>query len=315
MRLINTSILLSSLLALTVFSGCSQKAQKVVLKPTYKPAVKVAKPIHTVSVTGSAEALKRLTVGGAHERVLSLSPDKQWLLIETYKNKDSNRIIQKMKLSNGLKMLLTPESSSSRYGVWHPTQKSFLFATNRMRNYSIVQSMGINGGSGVRFVTKSSLGDSLYPDISSDAKQIVFSVDGNLAMVEPNGMNLIMFGSGYRPKFSPNNKQILFIQNVGDYRHIYTMTTDGQEMIQLTSERVSDYAANWSPNGKQIAFVSNRVGGNSHIFTMNNDGSNIIQLTDGNYNIRSLEWGDDGYIYFSADAGGNEDVWRLKPKN
>jgi len=301
-------------LTLLSLSGCAKPQKRKVLEPT-PVAKKAPRPSGTVSVTGSAEALKRLTVGGPHEKVLSLSPDKKWLLLETYRDKNSNRIIQKMKLSNGLKMLLTPESSSSRYGVWHPSQKSFIFATNRMKHYSIVESLGVNGGSGVRFITKSSLGDSLYPDISNDGKKIVFSVNGNIAMVQPNGMNLVMFGSGYRPKFSPDNKKILFIQHVGNYRHIYTMTTDGQEMIQLTSEKVHDYAANWSPNGKKIAFVSDRVGGHSHLFTMNIDGSNITQLTDGNYNIRSLEWGNDGYIYFSADAGGNEDAWRLKPKD
>jgi Tol biopolymer transport system component len=314
MKLLNTFLIATSLLSVAVFSGC-QKQPKKTLAPTPKAQPKVKpKPINSVSVTGSAEALKRLTVGGPHEKVLSLSPDKKWLLIETYKNKSSNHIIQKMKLSNNIKMLLTPDSSSSRYGVWHPNQKSFIFSTDRMRNSSIVQSMGINGGSGVRFITKSSLGQAKYPDITSDAKKIVFSVDGNLAMVNPNGMDLIMFGAGYRPKFSPDNKQILFIQKVGDYRHIYTMRTDGQEIFQLTSDQARDYGANWSPNGKKIAFVSDRVGGHRHLFIMNNDGSNIIQLTDGAFNINSIEWGDDGYIYFSADAGGNEDVWRLKPK-
>src|SRR5438034_6439658 len=34
----------------------------------------------------------------------------------------------------------------------------------------------------------------------------------------------------------------------------------------------------WSPDGKQIAFVSNRSGDN-RIYTMNTDGSHIIQLT------------------------------------
>jgi len=299
-----------ALATLVTFSGCV-KHQKRTFTPT-----KIAKPIvlHNVSVTGSAEALKRLTVGGPHEKALSLSPDKKWLLIETYKVKSQNHIIQKMRLSNGLKMLLTPENSSSVDAVWNPNQKSFIFATNRMQHYSIVESMGANGGAGVRFITKSALGKADNPDISSDGKRVAFTVDGNIAIVNPNGMNLVMFGSGYRPKFSPNNKYILYTQKVGDYRHIYTMRTDGQEVIQLTSERAKEYAANWSPSGKKIAFVSNRVGNYKHIFIMDRDGSNVTQLTDGQFNITSLEWGNDGYIYFSADSGGNQDIWRLKPK-
>lgn len=323
MKLTNVLLISISTIAGLLSAGCQQKAtiqapviyeepQKVVapIKKKYVIPVKV----NSVSVTGSAEALKRLTVGGPHERVLDLSPDGKWLLLETYKQQKSNRVLQKMKLSNGIKMLLSPESSSNKHAAWNPNGKSYIFSTNRMTHYSIVQSMGVNGGSGVKFITKSALGDAKYPDVSSDGKQIVFSVDDNLAMVKPNGMDLIIFGSGYRPKFSPNDKKILYAQKVGAYRHIYIMNADGQEIIQLTSERAKDFAANWSPNGRKIAFVSDRVGGHRHLFIMNIDGSNITQLTDGQFNVNSLEWGDDGYIYFSADAGGNEDVWRLKPK-
>lgn len=314
MKLLNLSILISVVTAtLMMINGCAKPKAKPVVKFNPPPVVKPKLPAGTVSVTGSAEALKRLTVGGPVEKVLSLSPDKKWLLMEIYK-KNKNHVIQKMKLSNGLRILLTPESSSSRYGVWYPDQKSFVFATDRMGTYAIVQSIGINGGSGVRFITKSSLGNAIQPDVTSDGKHIIFSVNGNLAMVQPNGMNLIMFSSGYRPRFSPDNKKILFFQKVGDYRHLYIMDTNGQDMTQLTSEKANDYAANWSPDGKKIAFVSDRVGGHNHIFVMDKDGSNIVQLTNGDYDIHSLEWGKDGFIYFSADAGGNEDVWRLKPK-
>lgn len=308
MKLLNISVAVATLATMALFTGCDESPRPEA--PIYvKP-----KPVGMVSVTGSAEALKRLTVAGPHERVLSLSPDNQWLLLETYKHSKDNRVVQKMRLSNGVKMLLTPDSSSNKHAVWHPNQKSFVFATNRMRNFSIVQSMGVSGGSGAKFITKSSLGDATYPDISSDGKQVVFSVDGMLSMIEPNGMNLIMFGAGYRPKFSPDNKHIVYAQKVGKYRHLYTMRTDGQEVVQLTSERVKDYGANWSPSGKKLAFVSNRVGKHRHLFVMDIDGSNITQMTNGSFNVNSIEWGGDGYIYFSSDAGGNEDVWRLKPK-
>ena len=320
MKLSTLSIMSTSLIAIAIFSGCSQKTEvKYIPAPTFKanPKTIVVKPksVSMVSVTGSAEALKRLTIGGPNERVLSLSPDKKWLLLEAYKHSGSNRIVQKMKLSNSTKMLLTPESSDNRHATWHPTQQSYIFTSNRMRNYSIVQSMGVNGGSGVRFITKSSLGNAKYPDISNNGRKIIFSVEGSLAMVGLNGRDLIMFGSGYRPKFSPDDKTILYAQKVGDYRHIYTMSTDGQEVVQLTSEYAKDFAANWSPDGNKIAFVSDRVGNNRHLFIMDKDGNNIRQLTNGDFNINSLEWGDDGYIYFSADAGGNEDIWRLKPKH
>ena len=47
---------------------------------------------------------------------------------------------------------------------------------------------------------------------------------------------------------------------------------------------------------------------------MTSNGQRVTQLTDGYFDIDSLTWGEDGYIYFSANAGGNWDIWRLEPK-
>ncbi len=44
------------------------------------------------------------------------------------------------------------------------------------------------------------------------------------------------------------------------------------------------------------------------------NGQGLTQLTEGKFNIHSASWEKDGFIYFSADAGGNIDIWRLKPK-
>lgn len=316
-KIVRLSLLGILLVSVAVFTACA--------KP--KPKRFIA---NKVSMTGSAEALKRITVGGLEEKVLDLSPDGQWLLVEVYKGdckkkrrrgrqpvEDNcyNHSIQKMKLNSGIKMLITPKSSSNRDAVWHPNQKSFIYITNRMGKYTVVRSMGISGGSGVRFISKQSLGNTSKPDITSDGKLIAFTAEGMLTLIKPDGTNITMLGNGYRPKFSPDDKKIAYIQYAGDYAHIYTMTKDALEITQLTSEKTRETQVIWSPDGKRLAFISNRVGGYRHLFIMNLEGSDVMQLTDGKFNVNSVVWGNNGYMYFSSDAGGNNDIWALKPKD
>ena len=59
------------------------------------------------------------------------------------------------------------------------------------------------------------------------------------------------------------------------------MNVDGSEKRQLTKHQAEDRAPAWSPDGKRIAFYSNR-GGRDGIWVMNADGRNQKRLTDGN---------------------------------
>lgn len=88
-------------------------------------------------------------------------------------------------------------------------------------------------------------------------------------------------------------------------RDIFVMGVDGSNPVNLTKHASDDWAPAWSPDGKQIAFVSNRGSGESQgmfIFVMNADGGGLRQLTsesDSNY----PDWSSDGkkIVYESGD--------------
>ena len=67
------------------------------------------------------------------------------------------------------------------------------------------------------------------------------------------------------------------IGNLGN-QEIYTMNPDGSDQRRLTYDKAPDTSPAFSPDGRHIAFMSQRAGG-FEIFVMNADGSDQKQLT------------------------------------
>ena len=277
----------------------------------------------SVSITGSAGALKRLTTGGPGENVLDISPDKKWLLMEVFetgKGASSNHILQKIDLHTGTKVVLSPKTSDSRYGCWAPDMNSIVFVSNRLGQWTIVQSLGTSGEIGVRFITQPALGSAVYPRVGPTGKDISFSIRrsegrAQLCIIEKNGTNLRMFGQGIQASWHPGGETIVFIRQVGEYKQIFQMdASSGANLIELSSMASNNYSPVFSPDGRYIAFISDRVGGRKHLYIMSANGQGVTQLTDGYFDVSHMTWGEDGFIYFSANAGGNWDIWRLMPK-
>ena len=57
------------------------------------------------------------------------------------------------------------------------------------------------------------------------------------------------------------------------------MNADGSNQVNLTDNLGDDWEPTWSPDGKKIAFVSDRDD-NKEIYIMNADGSGQMPLTN-----------------------------------
>jgi TolB protein len=71
------------------------------------------------------------------------------------------------------------------------------------------------------------------------------------------------------------------------------MNADGSDQARLTDNLLGNYFPSWSPDGKRIAFTSERDG-NSEIYIMNADGSGQIRLTNNKASDGMPTWSPDG---------------------
>lgn len=105
------------------------------------------------------------------------------------------------------------------------------------------------------------------------------------------------------PKVSPGKDKVAYVltqvdkEKDGYYSSIYVSDLKG-EGRQFTSHYskdslVKDVAPKWSPDGKAIAFRSNRTGKNQ-VWLLHTDGGEAVQLTDVKQGIGDFVWSPDG---------------------
>ncbi|HLK32672.1 MAG TPA: S9 family peptidase [Terriglobales bacterium] len=103
------------------------------------------------------------------------------------------------------------------------------------------------------------------------------------------------------PQLSLDGKQVAYVVDTTDVKedkshtHIWVASYDGKEDRQFTFSQNSESSPRWSPDGKYLAFISDRPGPAKHdqVWLMYGSGGEASQLTSTKGHLRSFEWSPD----------------------
>ena len=254
--------------------------------------------------------------------------------------RDGNGEIYVMDVNGGNQQNLSNNRSDDRDPSWSPDGKRIVFFSNRDghaidgRPTSEIYVMDADGSNPQNLTNDRN--DDRYPSWSPDGKRIAFAssrvaFNGKIPqsleiyVMDADGQNLQRltdspFFDDRHPSWSPDGKRIVFGARREEHfetkfaitYEIYVMDADGGNQQRLTENRKNDWGPSWSPDGKRIAFASDRKGDlvNIEIYVMDADGGNEHRLTENRVHDTFPSWSPDGErIAFYSNRDGNWEIY------
>ena len=249
-----------------------------------------------------------------------ISPDGQFVAFtvnsSNLKEDKSATRIWMVPTAGGEAFALTADGPSSSHARWSPDGKFIAFLSEREESKTQVYLLNRLGGEAQRLT-----------DTAQDVDNFVWAPDGKRLLVvlrEPTPEELAAVGSkvrgggevkdnsaGKKTKAQPPwvIDRLLFKEDTVGYldrrrTHLYVFDIPTKSLIQITSGDYDDVEPAWSPDGKQVAFSSNRskpdpdANYNSEIWTVaadNNDkGATLTPVTTAPGEHHTPTWSPDG---------------------
>jgi Tol biopolymer transport system component len=202
----------------------------------------------------------------------------------------------------GKPIQLTEGMSKNTNPAWSPDSKKIAFSSSPCLDPGTLERPPEWGTENIYVMNADGSNKTLIieggydPAWSPDGKKIAF-VSGerwkycNIYIANADGSNRTKLVHGCQPSWSPDGKKIAFTEPSSTGFRIGIIDIDGSNLVWLTKPITvelpdgretfwGDMDPVWSPDGKKIAFTSERDEGHWNIYIMNADGSNQNRLTE-----------------------------------
>ena len=237
-------------------------------------------------------------------------------------NRDGNWDIYSMDAKGKNLVQLTEHEKSDRAPASSPDGRRIAFRSERDFKPDLYV-MDRDGNNVIRLTNDNDFES--RPSWSPDSKRIAFSAfrflvgNSEIYVMDAEGnvpINLTQHEMGdVVPSWSPDGSNIAFASSPAGViafasYHIFVMNADGKGRRNLTGDTglTGNFSPTWSPDGKEIAFDSQR-NGIYDIYVMTAEGKKLERLSDGEGNNTGPAYSPDGTrIAFESDRDG---AWNL----
>ncbi len=270
------------------------------------------------------------------------SPDGTQIVFQSNRNDDRSEIYT-MKADGTDVKRLTFDKEMNETPIWSPDGKTILFCSERKGNVEVY--LMDADGKNQRNVTNHPAHDG-HPNFSPDGKRIIFHSNRNM---HPDSAKLNPFGKNSRhdlfemdldgknikqitesprwdtyPDISPDGKRITFrriipsdMSNYKSNSEVFIADRDGKNAVNLSKYPDHDGWGAWSPDGKVIAFASDRERfGNWQIYLIHPDGTGLKRLTEFDSQeafFAKPQWSPDGKkIICTRSKDGNVEIFQIE---